>query len=64
MLALINSKPHLGHFPLMMALPLASLAYTASLIGTFCLQLVQYVSRCVTSCFDISLLSIKISNKR
>jgi hypothetical protein len=25
MLALINSKPHLEHFPLMIALPLASL---------------------------------------
>jgi hypothetical protein len=64
MLALINSIPHLGHFPLMTALPLASLTYAASLIGTFCLQLVQYVSRRVTSCAGISLLGIKISTKR
>jgi hypothetical protein len=41
MLALISSELHVGHFPLMIALPLASLTYNASLIGTFCLQLVQ-----------------------
>jgi hypothetical protein len=39
--ALINSELHFGHFPLMIALPLASLTYIASAIETFCLQYVQ-----------------------
>jgi hypothetical protein len=41
MLALINSKPHFEHFPLMMALPLTSLRYAEPVIGTFSLQKVQ-----------------------
>jgi hypothetical protein len=40
-LALINSEPHREHFPLMIALPLASLTYTASAIVTFSWQEVQ-----------------------
>jgi hypothetical protein len=51
--ALINSQPHLEHFPLMIALLLASLTYLASAIETFCLQWVQYVSRCMISCVGI-----------
>jgi hypothetical protein len=47
-LALINSKPQLEHFPLIMALPVATLTYTAFATRTFTLQRVQYVSLCIT----------------
>jgi hypothetical protein len=39
--ALINSQPHLEHFPLIIALLLASRTYLGSAIETFFLQRVQ-----------------------